>query len=355
MRNTFPYEDGKRSTVRACGNDECAGTSKWRSPVSTSPKPAPLRRWHDRPQRILTLGERSKPNGRDRRSVARGAAQERGSVRRAPHFRFLVVYDSRREARADVYEYAKENKMWPPKKRAVAFLDVMGFKKLIEKAEQDESTYEKFSSLKDVIETHVQRDNNRLAPTVPPQVKPSYLFISDSIVISVPLEFDGYDGLVIVAIKSIELAHKLLEIGFLLRGGISIGNVWHEPRNVFGTGYIEAYNLEESVKPPRIVLSNEASMHLHTAKHSNVPLKELQLWLSTKHYTYLDALHPWYLRSTDADENFTYESAFNKYRDHISSSLDNPMLSAKIHKKWDAMRIQFNRAIKQHQINIHPL
>ena len=84
MRNAFPHDDGKRSTVRACGNNECGCTSKWRSFVSTSPTPAPVRRWHDRPQRILILGERSKPNGRDRRSLARGAARERGPASRAP-------------------------------------------------------------------------------------------------------------------------------------------------------------------------------------------------------------------------------------------------------------------------------
>jgi len=240
-----------------------------------------------------------------------------------------------------------------PEKRAVAFLDIMGFKKLIEQAEKQRSMLEKFHGLKHVIESHVTRDNDRLAPSVPPHVKPNYLFVSDSIILSAPLQSDGFDGLVVVSIKSIEIAHKLLEMGFLLRGGIAIGNVWHEPKNIFGTGYIEAYQLEESVKPPRIVLSKTATSHLREATHYNVPLNELGLWQKTKHYVYLDALNPSYIRGIESHGRI--EQAFSQYRAYIYNALQDAELSGGVRKKWDATRVQFNYAVKQHRVNVEPI
>ena len=237
-----------------------------------------------------------------------------------------------------------------PEKRAVAFLDIMGFKKLIEQAEKKRWMRDKFEGLKHVIESHVRRDNDRLAPSVPPNIKPRYIFISDSIILSAPVQSDGFDGLVVVAIKSIEIAHKLLEMGFLLRGGIAIGNVWHEPNNIFGTGYIEAYQIEESVKPPRIVLSKAAMNHLHEATHYNEPLHKLGIWLKTKHYLYVDALNPSYIRGIESHGRI--EHAFSQYRAYICNTLRDEEVGARVRKKWDAMRVQFNRAVKQHSVNV---
>ena|SRR5271157_4246405 len=106
--------------------------------------------------------------------------------------------------------------------RAVAFLDVLGFKRLIEDAEASPAGFSKLVGLKTVLEGHVRFDNDTLAPTVPMDVHPKYIFISDSIIMSAPLQHGKYDGLDIVVLKCIEVAQKLLESGHLLRGGISV-------------------------------------------------------------------------------------------------------------------------------------
>jgi hypothetical protein len=80
-------------------------------------------------------------------------------------------------------------------------------------------------------------NNETLDAAVPDAVKPKYLFISDSIIYSVPLTCpkqggSSYDGLSIVVAKTIEISHKLMLMGYLVRGGISVGPVWHTARNI---------------------------------------------------------------------------------------------------------------------------
>ena len=108
------------------------------------------------------------------------------------------------------------------KKRAVAFLDILGFKEITKQAEQKPDHLDRLCELRAILDDHVRFNNATLDDTVPDEVKPLYIFISDSIILSVPLRHDKYDGLAIVIIKSIEIAHKLFELGYLLRGGINV-------------------------------------------------------------------------------------------------------------------------------------
>ncbi|WP_395641420.1 hypothetical protein [Rudaea sp.] len=241
--------------------------------------------------------------------------------------------------------------MYQLETRAVAFLDILGFSDLTAQAEKEIVAQEKFEGLKTVIDSHVRWDNDRISSAVPDILKPSYLFISDSIILSVPMTSQKYDGLLIVAIKSIEIAHKVLEMGFLLRGGIAIGNVRHEPKNIFGTGYIEAYKLEQVVSAPRIVLSEEAEAHMRTATSSNSPLKDHGIWIEEDEHVRLDTLHPHYIR--DIHQHGRIEHAFGQYRAHISMSLGHR--DAKARGKWRAMRAQFNRALDLHRIDVTPI
>ncbi len=58
--------------------------------------------------------------------------------------------------------------------------------------------------------------------------------------------------------RCIQLTHHFLKAGYLLRGGVSIGNVCHTQTNIVGTAYQKAYNLEKNGNHPCILLSDEA-------------------------------------------------------------------------------------------------
>jgi hypothetical protein len=55
------------------------------------------------------------------------------------------------------------------------------------------------------------------------------------------------------------LAWNLLQLGVLVRGGVTLGGMHHDDRIVFGVGVNDAYRLESIVaKVPRIVLGSRA-------------------------------------------------------------------------------------------------
>ena len=76
---------------------------------------------------------------------------------------------------------------------------------------------------------------------------------SDNIVIS------GHDqpyGLGVLLLGAAGICLRLLELGFLTRGGIAYGKLAHDAHMVFGPGLIEAANLERTVAHyPRVVFS----------------------------------------------------------------------------------------------------
>lgn len=71
--------------------------------------------------------------------------------------------------------------------RVVAFLDILGFKNLVTRAERDRSALQQLIMLKNLIDHHVDYDNLNLDKNVPPHIHPKYLFVSDSIILSAPL------------------------------------------------------------------------------------------------------------------------------------------------------------------------
>jgi hypothetical protein len=238
-------------------------------------------------------------------------------------------------------------------KGAVAFLDILGFKSIVEDAETQSSAFSKLTSLIEVVESHMRWDNKLLSAEVPIDVQPKYLFISDTIIISAPLNIDGYDGLVTVTLKAIAIAHKLLEMGLLVRGGISVGNVWNQPTNIFGTGYIAAYLAEQEADHPRILLTSEASLHISTALQKGVDLRTLGLWMYGTDGTIADTLNPHFIRGLE-----TYgrqESAFQQYLSHIVTNLERLQPGSIARGKWEWMAEFFNQAIVRHSINVQPI
>lgn len=133
------------------------------------------------------------------------------------------------------------SKLHPFEERAVAFLDVLGFTRLIQEAETMPHKQPELFGIISALDGHVKFDNDSVSAEVPDPVKPKYIFVSDSIIFSAPLRHGEYDGLGIVIAKSIQIAHKLMQMGYLLQGGINVGSVWHTGTNIFGTGYIKAY------------------------------------------------------------------------------------------------------------------
>src|SRR5262245_10195263 len=231
--------------------------------------------------------------------------------------------------------------------RAVAFLDILGFKNLITRAEKDAAGLNRLVALKTVIESHVRFDNAGLDQNVPIQVHPRYIFISDSIILSAPLKHAKYDGLDVIVVKALQIAQKVLELGQLIRGGISVGPVWHEENNIFGSGYIEAFMTEQNADHPRIMLSPKASA-LWTQQSRAVP----NLCISQGSAQIVDILDPAYYRTQNT--GLTFEDYIEPLRVYIQSNLQELNIGSNARSKWEWMAGFYNHSLKRHGLGNKP-
>ena len=148
--------------------------------------------------------------------------------------------------------------------RAVAFVDVLGFKSVVDLANRDSTKLEELGKLISLLSTSVPSLDGSVDPNVPRELIPKYMYISDSIILSAPLtseKMDNYNGLSILVMRVIQLTHILLSKGYLIRGGISVGKAWHTDSNIVGVAYQEAYSIENEVIVPCVKLSQSARDH----------------------------------------------------------------------------------------------
>ncbi len=243
------------------------------------------------------------------------------------------------------------DKIHPFTERAVVFLDVLGFSALIRDAERQPPKRDELFGIFTVLNDHVKFDNQAVSGEVPNDVKPNYIFISDSIIFSAPLLHGKYDGLAIVVAKTIQIAHKLLQVGYLLRGGINIGSVWHMPSNIFGTGYIDAWCAQENANHPRVVLTDAARAHWQEKLQ---PLIGELCVEDADGKLIVDTLNPYYLGDITQIHG-GIEQQFIAYRVRIQQQQNEFAEGTSPRQKWDWAAAFFDRAIGQHGINVAPI
>ena len=151
--------------------------------------------------------------------------------------------------------------------RVVCFFDILGFRDLVNKEFLKDSTKsEKIYEAFEFINTFYQDE-------IPDEFNPSkqITFFSDSVVISfVPDDPDTiFSTIATIQILLLNLANR----GIVMRGGISVGQLFHDSKYIFGPAFIEAYDIESKIaKFPRIicndslVLLSQKGKALHSAR-----------------------------------------------------------------------------------------
>lgn len=237
--------------------------------------------------------------------------------------------------------------------RVVGFVDVLGFKKLVLAAENGDQPAERsLDALLTTLNSHVRFDNDSVkAPQV---VRPQYLAMSDSIVLSVPKAHraeDGrtYDGIAIVCAKVIQLAHTLLEGGTLVRGSIHVGPVRLDARNIFGSGYMQAYLHEMIAWSPRVVLTKSAC-----EVYAEVGDRYGRLALPDGNDLIVNMLEPAYSKTILA--GVYEEDVITQYRAHIADNLERLPRYGGAWVHWAWMANYFNDALQRNRHhNVHAL
>lgn len=147
------------------------------------------------------------------------------------------------------------------KDRIVAFLDILGWKKAILSSSGEGTGVVKVLGKTLAQLQGVAGHFNSLHEALPENQKwpgdPIITQFSDCIVISVENDSHGKDALENALFI---LTTSLIQFGFLLRGGVVRGDIFHDGSLTFGPALIEAYELESKVaSAPRVILSKDLS------------------------------------------------------------------------------------------------
>jgi hypothetical protein len=213
--------------------------------------------------------------------------------------------------------------------RAVAFIDVLGFKPIVNAAMQDENSLYKLKTLIRVLESAVPNLDTTVRVSVPTDLIPKYIYISDSIILSAPLasdEMPNYRGLSILVMRVIQISHILLSNGYLVRGGISVGPVWHTASNIVGSAYQEAYQMESSTLVPRVELSQSAQeLWARTEGVDNT------MCLTYKNHFMVNVLHDFYIQD---QSHGAAERAFRNYSRVIQNQMNAEHTESVKYKWW---------------------
>ena len=130
-------------------------------------------------------------------------------------------------------------------KRIVAFVDILGFSTMIEDSKADTPLRRKIKRAMEII--------RRAADSEYEDKKVSTF--SDSAVISYRLQ--SRSSLFYLLMDVIHLQLELGTLGIMIRGGIAIGDCFHDGKIIFGPAMNEAYRLESKVAQwPRVVITS---------------------------------------------------------------------------------------------------
>ena len=209
--------------------------------------------------------------------------------------------------------------------RAVAFIDVLGFKGLVDSTTTDYQSLQELSNLVNLLESAVPSLDATVDNSVPKHLIPKHIYISDCIILSAPLNDESrknYNGLDIVIMRTIQLTHFFLRSGYLIRGGISVGKVWHTDSNIVGPAYQEAYLLEAKGDKPVVLLSESAQ---------SIKRWSPRVCLNHNGKVFVNGLHDFYIPGNT--DHGVIEQTYQRYKQLIKERLSS-QISEGAKSKW---------------------
>jgi len=160
-----------------------------------------------------------------------------------------------------------DNNMY--KRHIVAFIDILGFKSAIEDKTVDiQNIWNILRSFKiSERSQHVLRDGNGTTIT------PNVVAFSDNIAITVcPSDHDVSETEALFAV--LNHIHQAISCsiknGLLIRGAITVGELYFENGMIFGPALNQAAELEKLAKHPRVIFSDEALKVLNSTHNKSM-------------------------------------------------------------------------------------
>ncbi|MCH9852553.1 MAG: hypothetical protein K0U45_03530 [Alphaproteobacteria bacterium] len=225
-------------------------------------------------------------------------------------------------------------------KKIVFFLDILGFKDIIEQDKLKPS---------DIID-RMDFLYDKLIPDTPPEIFESKKVtkFSDTFVIS--FDYNQGSEIFFTMLDIRRVQSHVLRFGMLLRGGCAIGDLHHGDKNIFGPALNEAYSLEKDIAIyPRIIIPDniidEAKNHsirLHPAEHEKEYIMGL-VRKDTDDFNYIDYISYDSVASEFDDPNEDWVIYMVKIRPYIIKGLKSN--SPKIRQKYQWLKTKYNATL----------
>lgn len=152
----------------------------------------------------------------------------------------------------------------------LAYVDILGWKNIVDQIGSDFGRFDAIVGAFNALRSHEGQDEfaRDLGKDFPVNLPPPHHFVaSDTIILST---LDVPNAIFALVLRCGKLCADLLGRGFLTRGAIVRGRLYHKGQVIFGEALTNAYLLEQrSARYPRTVISQEAYSQLLT----NGPLK----------------------------------------------------------------------------------
>lgn len=216
--------------------------------------------------------------------------------------------------------------------RVVAFIDVLGWKASVEASANDPQLREcmenAVTSLGAIIRQYVdEKDDPRLAGGIPASDDQATQF-SDSVIISFRSNTPQDLTRMVSAVCSYQMT--MIMSGFPIRGGITLGKMYHRGSVSFGPAFNRAVCLEDLARYPRVIVDRFLNPRVKEAastfpRHWNFVLEDEDGWMIPD-YLGAIAISP----AAERQVRQVTESAKVRFGDDESISAKYDWLSAKL-------------------------
>jgi hypothetical protein len=141
--------------------------------------------------------------------------------------------------------------------RVVAFIDILGFKSSVYKSNHDEQEFKRIlNTLTELKEFFIKpKDNLEIEVDRKLGADTQILQVSDSLVISRLIQEQG--GIYYMLSDCAFAIHLLISKGYLCKGAIRFGKMYHNNTTLFGPAFIDAYLAQESERLPIVKFDND--------------------------------------------------------------------------------------------------
>lgn len=231
--------------------------------------------------------------------------------------------------------------------RYVAFLDVLGFKNMVQQSEYDGQMLNRINMALNYT-SNVQRESCEGIMSMTDIGKQVSVF-SDSVVISYEMTKPGSAFYVLMDL--IFICNDLLSMGVPVRGGVTVGPLIHESNKCFGPAMVDAYKMEsEQAIYPRILVNPKVIQYgiefkgrANTEEYESGYLEALISQDDIDNAIYLDFLS----QHSEFDDPELYYNYIICVRNFIITSINSFSNNSKIIKKYEWLKNYYNITVKK--------